>query len=294
MNKTEDYLFGKTKKYELKDWLNDSEEKKYAIPSFNFNDCWDLKAIVAAAEEENAPVFITSGAVAIDTLGFENCAALGYVAKKNAKVPIFLHLDHSVDVTRCKKAVDMGYDAVMIDASSKPLQENIESIKEVASYAHPKGIIVEGEIGRIRGKDIEGTYVGEDFLVNPMEAKQLAEESSVDMLAVGVGTQHGFYKGKPEINMQRLKEVDELVPVPLVLHGGTGIPEEDVRAAIQRGIRKVNVGTIIRYTYMQSMFREIGKQGTETPPGKIVQPVLNDIKAIVKAWIRVCMANDKA
>jgi ketose-bisphosphate aldolase len=294
MNKTADSLFDKTKKYDLKDWLSDSEEKKYAIPSFNFNDCWDLKAIVAAAEEENAPIFITSGAVALDTLGFENCAALGYIAKKNARVPVFLHLDHATDVMICKKAADMGYDAVMIDASSEPLRENIASIKEVTSYAHPKGIIVEGEIGRIRGKDIEGTYLGEDFLVNPLEAKQLAEESAVDMLAVGVGTQHGFYKGKPEINMKRLKEVDELVNVPLVLHGGTGIPEDDVREAIRRGIRKINVGTIIRYTYMQSMLREIQKQGAETPPGKIVQPVLNDIKAVAKEWIRVCMANGKA
>jgi len=280
---------------DLKEWLQDADKKGYAIPAFNFNDCWDMMAIVEAAEEEHAPIFMESVGYVVDSLGLENCAALGHVALKKAKVPIFLHLDHSVDIGICKKAVDLDYTSVMIDASAQPLQKNINAISEVVQYAHPKGIYVEGEIGRIRGKDFEGTYEDDDYLVDPREAEQLARESKVDLLAVGIGTQHGFYKKKPELNIQRLKEVKALVDIPLVLHGGTGIPEKDVREAISCGIRKVNVGTIIRYTYMESMHREIEKVGASIPPGKIIVPVvLQDIKNVVKSWIHVCMADGKA
>jgi len=278
---------------DLRYWLQDADQNGYAIPAFNFNDCWDLMAIVRAAEKEHAPIMVSSVGYVVDSLGLENCAALGHVAMKNAAVPVFLHLDHQTSVEVCKQAIDLGYPSVMIDASSKSLDENIEAVREVVEYARPKGVVVEGEIGRIRGKDDEGTYLGDDFLVQTADAVALAEASGVDTLAIGIGTQHGFYKGEPHINMERLSEVNDALDIPLVLHGGTGIGENIIHEAISRGINKINVGTAIRYTYMKTLAETIGEQGPAIPPGKLVQPALNAIEEVVRGWIRACKANDR-
>lgn len=278
----------------LKDWLKDADEKEYAIPAFNFNDCWDLKGILRAAEAEKAPVMVSSVGYVVDTLGLAYCAALGLTAMKQASTPVFLHLDHQTSVEVCKKAVDLGYPSVMIDASAKSLEENIASVQEVVRYAHRHGALVEGEIGRIRGKDDEGTFLGEDFLVQTADAVELASESGLDMLAISIGTQHGFYKGEPHINMERLSEVNAALDIPLVLHGGTGIGEEVIREAIRRGINKINVGTAIRYTYMKTLNQTISEQGAAVPPGRLVQPALQDIEQVVRTWIRACNADHRA
>lgn len=278
----------------LRDWLRDADEKGYAIPAFNFNDCWDLMAIVQAAEREHAPIMVSSVGYVVDSLGLENCAALGHVAMKSAAAPVFLHLDHQPSVDICKQAIDRGFPSVMIDASSKSLEENIRAVREVVEYAHPRGVVVEGEIGRIRGKDDEGTYLGDDFLVQTADAAELARQSGVDTLAIGIGTQHGFYKGEPHINMERLSEVNEAISNPLVLHGGTGIGEDIIREAISRGINRINVGTVIRYTYMKTLAETIGEQGPAIPPGKLVQPALREIQTVVRTWIRACGANNRA
>ena len=149
-------------------------------------------------------------------------------------------------------AIDNNYPSVMIDASKYSLEENIGMVKKVVEYARPKGVHVEAELGKIKGKGIEGDFKGGDFLINVEEAITLVKETGVDSLAVGIGTAHGFYEGKPEINFKRLAEVNAAVNIPLVLHGGTGIPEEDIRKAIKNGINKVNVGTIIHCTYMNN------------------------------------------
>jgi ketose-bisphosphate aldolases len=278
----------------LRYWLQDADQNGYAIPAFNFNDCWDLMAIVRAAEQERSPIMVSSVGYVVDSLGLENCAALGKVAMKQASVPIFLHLDHQTSVDVCKRAIDLGYPSVMIDASSKSLEENIQTIREVVDYAHPHGTVVEGEIGRIRGKDDEGVYLGDDFLVQTADAVALAQESGVDTLAIGIGTQHGFYKGEPHINMERLSDVNASIKTPLVLHGGTGIGEDIIHEAISRGINRINVGTAIRYTYMKTMAKTIEEQGPAVPPGKLVQPALQEIESVVRAWIRTCGSNGRA
>lgn len=166
--------------------------------------------------------------------------------------------------------------------------------KAVVKYAHSFDVCVEAEIGKIKGRDYESAFDGGNFLVQVDDAVKLVEETGVDTLAVGIGTAHGFYQGKPEINFKRLAEVNEALDTPLVLHGGTGIPEEDVKKAIKNGINKVNIGTQIRYTYMSSVSRIVQEKGAVTHTIDIMQEARPYIKQVALNWIRICMADGKA
>lgn len=278
----------------LKELLKKADQGGYAIPSFNYSDIWDFLAIIEAAEEEEAPVMIASNPLVATDIGIELCGAFGKAAMDKARIPLIHHLDHSFRTEMCKAAVDHGYPSVMIDASKYSLDDNIKMVREVVEYARPRGVHVEAELGRIKGKGLEGDFEGGDFLINVQEAITLVKETGVDSLAVGIGTAHGFYEGKPEINFKRLAEVNNAVDIPLVLHGGTGIPEEDIRKAIKNGINKVNVGTIIHCTYMNNMREELIKRGPNPYTLDVIKPVKDKIREVVKMWIRVCMVNGKA
>jgi len=266
----------------------------FAIPAFNYSDLWDFLGIVEAAEELSAPIFISSNQRVVTEIGIDLCGAFGLAAIRKARIPLIHHLDHSNRVEICRAAVDNGYPSVMIDASSRPLDENVATAREVVSYAHPHGVFVEGEVGRIKGAGVEGVYKGDDFLARVEDVVRFAEQSGVDSLAVGIGTQHGFYEGKPEIHFDRLAQINEAVSLPLVLHGGTGIPQEDVRKAIRGGINKVNVGTIIHCTYMNTVRRELMARGENQYTLDIMKPARDAVREEVKKWIRVCMADGKA
>jgi ketose-bisphosphate aldolase len=278
----------------FKELLKKADNSGYAIPSFNFNDCWDMTAIIEAAEELRAPVIIAAFRRVLETLSTEIVGAMGNAAIKTATVPVILHLDHCEEVELCKRAVDNGFASVMIDGSSFSLEENIRRVKEVTEYAHARGVFVEAELGRIKGRDSEGVFDGGDFLIKVDDAVKLVKETGADLLAPGIGTAHGFYKGKPEINFDRLKEVDDAVDIPLVLHGGTGIPEEDVRKAIKNGICKLNVGTIIRHVYMTNLKNELNAMQQGTHILDIQKSVRKKIKEEAMGWIRFCMADGKA
>lgn len=225
----------------------------YAVPAFNFNDIWDLTAIIRAAEAVRSPVMVMAVPRVLDCIGREAGAAMALAAARTASVPVFLHLDHCTDVDICKKAVDLGFPSVMIDGSALPLDQNIAKVKEVCAYAHRRNAVVEAELGRIMGNNEEGTYTDTDFLIQVDEAVRLTRETGVDALAVGIGTAHGFYKGKPKIHFYRLIEVHDAIDTPLVLHGGTGIPVEDIHRAIDNGINKVNIGAALRYAYITAL-----------------------------------------
>jgi ketose-bisphosphate aldolase len=266
----------------------------FAVPAFNYSDIWDFLGIVEAAEELDAPIFISSNQRVVTDIGIDLCGAFGAAAINKARIPLIHHLDHSGRVDLCKAAVDNHYPSVMIDASMHPLEENIRAVKEVVEYAHPHGVFVEGEVGRIKGAGMDGVYTGTDFLARVDEVVRFVAGSGVDSLAVGIGTAHGFYQGKPEIHFDRLAEINAAVDVPLVLHGGTGIPEEDVRRAIREGINKVNVGTIIHCTYMNTVRAELGARGENPYTLDVMKPAREAVREEVKKWIRVCRADGKA
>ena len=278
----------------LHELLMNADREGYAIPAFNYTDIWDFLAIIKAAEEERAPIMIASIPPVVEAISVEICGAIGNAAMAKASVPLIHHLDHSSSVDLCKAVIDHGFPSVMIDGSKYDLERNIETVKKVVKYAHAHNAHVEGEIGKIKGHSIEGEFIDGDFLVEVSDAVKLVEETGVDSLAIGIGTAHGFYEGKPEINFKRLAEVNEATNVPLVMHGGSGIPEEDIKKAIKNGINKINVGTVIYCTYMNTMRTELNRIGENPFTLDVVEPVIESIKSVVKYWIKVCMADGKA
>jgi len=273
--------------------LRRADAEGFAVPAFNYSDIWDFLAIVEAAEELAAPIFISSNQRVATDIGIELCGAIGRAAMQKASIPLIHHLDHSNQPALCRAAVDNGYPSVMIDASLRSLEVNIATVKQVADYAHARGVMVEGEVGRIKGAGVEGVYTGDDFLARVDEVLRFVRETGVDSLAVGIGTAHGFYQGKPEIHFDRLREINEAVSVPLVLHGGTGIPEQDIRRAIRGGINKVNVGTIIHCTYMNTVREELQRLGENAYTLDVMKPARAAVREEVKKWIRSCLADGK-
>lgn len=271
-----------------------ADEEGFAIPAFNYSDLWDMRAIVEAAEEENSPVILMADPPIYEIVGPSMCSAMADVMIEKSKVPVLHHLDHSAHVSKCKEAIDIGFNSIMIDASDKPIYENIEKVKQVSDYAIINNYFTEAEIGRIRGaSDYETSYTGDDYLFDLDEAIRLVKNGRPDSLAIGIGNAHGFYEARPELNFKKLAEAKEAILVPLVLHGGTGIPAEDVRKAIQYGIRKVNVGTAIYSTYMNSVRKQLMEYGENQFTTDIMQYAVSQIKEVVSQWIRVCMSNDR-
>ena len=263
----------------LKALLNDYRAQQKCIIGFNVNDIYDLQAVVLAANEAGQPVMAMTypPVVALNTTFL--CRKMVDGLLPIANNPIYLHLDHSESVDLCKRAIDDGYDSVMIDGSQKTLKENIAMTKAVVQYAASTGVVVEAEIGKIMGRDVVVNN-DRDFLATVADAKAIAEEAGPDILAIGIGTAHGFTPKAPKIHFDRLQDIAQAVPIPLVLHGGTGIPDEDIRKAIEMGIAKLNVGTALHTTYMKHAHACIGEDLQGAYPPLIMQRVIPEIKNI--------------
>lgn len=275
--------------------LHRARELGCAIPAFNYSDIWELLAIVKAAEEMNAPVFVATNMQSFQTQKPAFCGALGIAAQKFA-VPVINHLDHSNSVELCKNALDVGYRSVMIDCSRLPLEDNIANTGDVVAYAHRSNAMVEAELGQILGRNEEGSYDGGDFLADPDACKRLVEETGVDSLAIGVGTAHGFYTSEPRIRFDIIEKVRAKTDVPLVLHGCTGVPHKDVQRAIRLGMCKVNVGTQLHYTYVTNLQKRLDANIAAKNYNVFDSfcPAAEEIAKVVKEWIQVCMADGKA
>ena len=286
------FIFGRDK---IQNRFEQANERGYAIPAFNFTDIWDLLAIVRAAEELRAPVIAMAEPAVFNLIGLDLSCQLGKAAAQSVQAPIYIHLDHADQVADCINAINFGYSSVMIDASSLSLQDNIDRVKQVTDIAHRKGIFVEAELGKIKSQAEDAAEIQmDDYLVNVDDAIKLVQSTKVDSLAVGIGTAHGFYKNKPEINFARLEEVASSLKIPLVLHGGSGIPESDVRKAISTGIRKVNVGTDVNCSLTNGLKSQLEKYGNNQYIYDIIQPVISSTTDVVKKWILICMADGKA
>ena len=249
------------KQEQLGEHLLEARRKGRAVPAFNYSDTWDLMAIAMASEKSGIPVMAASIPRVAETFGVELCRAMVSSLGRKFNAQIYSHLDHCTDAGLCKRAVDAGYNSVMFDGSALPLAENIRLTSEVVAYAHAKGVIVEAEVGRIKGGGVEGDLNVKAFLAELDDAIAMVAQTKIDVLAPGIGTAHGFYTEKPRIYFDRLQEIADSTGLPLALHGGTGIPDADIRRAISLGIAKVNVGTLIHCTYMNKLHAELAKAG---------------------------------
>jgi len=278
---------------DLKTLLERADNEGFAIPAFNYSDIWEMEAIVQAAEELRAPVMIASNMQVVKTHGIQFLGRQGTAIMELANVPIINHLDHCTDVDLCKAAIDAGYTSVMIDKSTSSLEDNLVATKEIVAYAAGKNVRVEAEIGCIKGRNVEGMYDGRDFLADVESSIRMGTETGITSLAVGIGNAHGFYTETPNLNFKRLSEINQAVDIPLVLHGGTGIPDADVQKAIRMGINKVNIGTQLHFRYISTVREVLGKSTNNTNVINLMEPVREAVKEDVKRCIRLCMADGK-
>ena len=232
----------------MKSILEEASRGGYAVPAFDAVDHASAEAIIAAAEQTGRPVIIMvpeAGTVFIDV---ENYFEFLVWRINKSDAQIALELDHGKNMSLIQAAIDAGFTGVMYDGSDLPIEENIANTKKVVEMAKAKGVSVEAEIGHVGGGEgnmEEGSEVDEMAFTKPLDAKYFAEATGVDALAVAIGTVHGLYKGTPQLDFDRLKEINELVDVPLVLHGGSGVSKEEFVKAIENGINKINLFTEI-------------------------------------------------
>jgi fructose-bisphosphate aldolase class II len=280
----------------FKEVLLDAYRNGYAVGQFNMNNLEFTQAIIEAANEEKSPVILGVSEGAAKYMGLEYTVAMARVAMEMSKVPVILHLDHGPNLEMVMKCIRAGFSSIMIDASHYELEKNIAICKQVVDLCHPLGIEVEGELGRIGGTEDDLTVdEREATLAIPEEAKRLVEESGIDALAPAIGSAHGPYKGKPELAFDRLAEIKKLLPnTPLVLHGGSGIPDEDIKKAISLGVAKINVNTENQQA-MTAVIREIlGKDEKVYDPRKYLKPAREAIKETVKQKMRLFGSSGRA
>lgn len=229
----------------LKEYLEDARERKYALGGFCLWTYAYGRTIADVAQKLGLPMLYIIGDAEVKFFGGEkNAVAAARTIAENVDVPVILHADHFREFENIKRAIEAGFKSVMIDASAYEFNENVERTAKVVEYAHKAGVSVEGELGRIAGCEQKlSVDEAEAMQTDPDEAKCFAEQTGVDILALSIGTVHGEYRFPPKINIPRLKKISEKVSIPLVMHGGSGTPEEKVAEAVNYGITKLNLAT---------------------------------------------------
>ena len=275
-------MSNKKLKYKI---LKAAQKGKWAVGQFNVSNIETLKAIFGAAKKLRSPVIIGTSEGESKFLGLRQARALVSLLEEETGVPAILNLDHGKTFDYIKKAIQAGYDSVHFDGSHLPLSQNIVLTKKVVKYAARFRVLVEGEVGVIGGN-----------LTDTKEAQKFARETNIDLLAVNVGTIHGIKKsGKnPAVKLRRLEEIKKAVGnIPLVLHGGSGTPEKDIKAAIKLGIVKININTELRNAFTGSLRKELGKNTRENTPYKYLPYAIEAVQKVVEGKIKLFRSNNK-
>lgn len=227
-----------------KEVLETAKKEGYAIPAPDFIDLDSARAYVAVAEKMKKPIILSFAQAHQECISLEEAAMIGKFVAEQASVPIVLHLDHGTDEAFLKKAIDLGFSSVMIDASMDSYEENVRRTKVIVAYAHERGVVVEAEIGHVgSGINYENHDHSDSIYTDVQDAINFVKETDVDSLAVSIGTAHGVYKGVPQINFDRLHELRNAVCIPLVLHGGSGSGDDNLHRCALEGISKINIFT---------------------------------------------------
>lgn len=274
--------------------LLDAQKNGYAIGAFNVENMEMVQAVVSAAEELNSPVIMQTTPGTLKYADLDYFYANVKTAAQKASVPVVIHLDHGNSFELAMKALRAGYTSIMIDGSHDTFEKNIAVSKAVVDACHPSHIPVEAELGKVGGKedDLEG---GEDTpYTDPQQAKQFVEATGIDSLAVAIGTAHGIYKGIPKLDVNRLSEIKEVVSIPLVLHGTSGVPDETVQECICRGICKVNYATDLRIAFSKGVKAVLNENPDTIDPKKYNAQGREEVKQYVMNKIKVCGSAGKA
>lgn len=272
----------------LKEVLKEANDLNMAVGAFNTHNLEMLPAIIKAAVKEKTPVIVQTSCGTANYIGHKNLVSICKSMADEYGAEVVLHLDHAKDYDEIRKAIDAGYSSVMFDGSSLPLKENILGTKRVVAYAKKYGVSVEAELGTVGGTE-DGIAVAQDEVryTDPADAVEFVKQTGIAALAVAIGTNHGQYKSKTNINFERLKEIKDMVDIPLVIHGGTGVKEEDVKKVIALGIRKFNVGTELLVGWNRESKTCYDEHKENISNRENVVPCLNVIEEIVSRKIKL-------
>ena len=278
-----------------KEILMKAQQEGYAVGAFNAENMEMVQAIVAAAEELSSPVIIQTTPGSLQYADTDMFFGMVNAEAKKAKVPVALHLDHGNSAELCAKAILSGYTSIMIDGSKLAFSENVALTKKVVEFAHAMGVPVEGELGTVGGKeDTHEVKDSEKSYTDPEEAKEFAEQTGVDFLAVGIGNAHGFYKGVPKLRFDILEKTKSLVSIPIVLHGASGIPDEDVKKSTGLGICKVNFATELRDAFTKGVKEYLEKTPEVFDPKKYNGAGREKVQELIKHKMHVLNSVHKA
>ena len=273
--------------------LLDAQKRGYAVGAFNCENMEMVKAIIAAAEELRAPLMLQTTPSTIKYGTLETFVAIVSAEAKKATVPVCLHLDHGSSFELAVQAIKAGYTSVMIDGSKEGFEGNVEVSKKVADVAKAVNIPCEAELGKVGGKE-DDLEAEADTNTDPQEAREFVERTGITSLAVAIGTAHGFYVGTPVLDKERLSQIRQVVDIPLVLHGASGLSDEDVKDCVARGICKVNFATELRKAYTDAG-QALMKEKPETfDPKALGKAGMAAVKELVKNRMKVCGCDGKA
>ena len=275
--------------------LQDARSGGYCIGAFNLVDFLTMKAIVEAAEAQASPVLLQTSSATVKQLGIKALVAMAHVVADESPVPVALHLDHGTDREVIRQAIHAGYTAVMIDGSKYPLEENIERTRDVVEEAHAHGVAVEGEVGIVAGVE-DDILVRQDAAIytTPEEALEFQRRTGVDFLAAAIGTAHGFYKVEPRLDIETLRRLNQAAACPMVVHGGTGLPDEVLRELVCAGAAKMNVSTQGKQTYIDAMYGYIEGHRIEYNPIRLLDHARRELVDMVGRYMQVLGSAGKA
>jgi len=274
-----------------KDILADARSRHYAVPAFDCVEDVFVRAILETAEACRAPVFLMCLEPDVRGNGWAYFSGLVKAVAGHHKIPVVLHLDHTTELESISRAIELGFTSVMIDGSSLPFDENVRLTKAAVDLAHPHGVSVEAELGHVGGADLEETTHAENVLTEADEVLRFVERTGCDSLAVSIGTSHGVYRSLPNLNIERLKELNRVSPVPLVMHGGSGTPPDQVQNAVRHGICKMNIYADCRIAMRQGLDKAAQQQRRQDPlPYEVFGPIREAIAGAAKEKIELLLA----
>ena len=275
--------------------LGKAADAGYAVGAFNILDYNSTKAVILAAEETNAPVIIQTSAKTVIFWGAPAIISWVRQLADSSSVPIALHLDHCKDLDLIKECIDAGWTSVMIDASSKPFEENLSLSRQVVKMARPKNVTVEAELGAIVGVEDDIHVKQQDsHLADPEQAIEFCEKVGPDCFAPAIGTAHGVYKGVPKIAYELLEEIAAKTAAPLALHGGTGLADDVFKKCISLGCAKVNISTQLKYAFIDGFVNYYNANNTEYNPLTVIDAQFNELKAGIVENINLFGSSGKA
>jgi len=267
--------------------LADARAKHYAVPAFDCVEDVMVRCVLETAEARRSPVVVMCLPPDLEGNGWTYLPGLVRAVADHHDVPIALHLDHASELALIERAVACGFTSVMFDGSQLPFEENVRLTKAAVDIAYPHGVAVEAELGHVGGAGLDGTGHAESVLTEPDEVVRFVEQTGVDALAVSIGTSHGVYRSLPTLNIDRLRELNAVTPVPLVLHGGSGTPDEQIREAVAEGICKLNVFSDQREAMFRGLKRSAELDRPDPLPKQIFDPIREELAALVAEKIEL-------